>query len=645
MTLPLTRTALEVFAPLTVGGQPRGANMGEVQTWGTEIEYLLRASAFDTEAEFAASSIPAALWLISTGGYYALGDGGGHLKKRIATPGTPAPHQKQAGDGSWWEIVAGEAFNFLWFGGKPDYDEGTRTGTDNTTPWANFIGALGATLKDGYIPAGAYFGISAPGTIPDAAAHNVAQVGHSKLVIRGAGSAITQFVAKRAATTAFPGAQTSRPMLKSVGATHFEMSGITLDGGFRAVGEIGGSLGTGADPQAASLLEVRSASRVKIDDVVLTGFAGNWDNRTVTNGNYGRRGPLLLAACTNIEVDLRLQHPTFREGPFVHDCVRGRVGLTYNGPSDTSGSPVSTPLHVMGPNCEKITIGPFRATGAWRGSVCNVGGKDSITVRDVEFEGKIGTTNDTTGDARTTSGTDTWGKGFDFGAEHQEAFFAGHPKLGYLVVEGFTARSAFSYALRGIKQSGTRGGHAKLSDINIYDSFEGVNFEEWERVDFDVKADRVLRYIAGSSSNGYALRLVGVDRAFGDFKGHGGPSNSHGYPNATTPAAVATVFSRFGILLQRTNAVIKATTFDFRSCHILFDVDAAEDNTYSLSLDIEALTQVYTTAPEAPSINLLQLGRSGSARLKSLKLRGSINGATLVSNSLVTPFAVASNIA
>lgn len=34
----LTKTAEDVFAPTDIGGQPRGADMGEAQTWGTEIE-------------------------------------------------------------------------------------------------------------------------------------------------------------------------------------------------------------------------------------------------------------------------------------------------------------------------------------------------------------------------------------------------------------------------------------------------------------------------------------------------------------------------------------------------------------------------------------------------------------------------------
>jgi Lysophospholipase L1 and related esterases len=60
---------------------------------------------FATEASFAGASIPLVTQLVRTGGYGALGDGGGHLKKRIATPGAPEPWQKQSADGAWWELA------------------------------------------------------------------------------------------------------------------------------------------------------------------------------------------------------------------------------------------------------------------------------------------------------------------------------------------------------------------------------------------------------------------------------------------------------------------------------------------------------------------------------------------------------------
>lgn len=60
---------------------------------------------FATEAAFVAATIPSVTQLVRTGGYTTLGDGGGHLKKKIAAPGSPQPWQKQSVDGAWWEVV------------------------------------------------------------------------------------------------------------------------------------------------------------------------------------------------------------------------------------------------------------------------------------------------------------------------------------------------------------------------------------------------------------------------------------------------------------------------------------------------------------------------------------------------------------
>lgn len=38
-----TKRARDVFAPTTVGGAPRGANMGEAQIWGVEVERAIGA--------------------------------------------------------------------------------------------------------------------------------------------------------------------------------------------------------------------------------------------------------------------------------------------------------------------------------------------------------------------------------------------------------------------------------------------------------------------------------------------------------------------------------------------------------------------------------------------------------------------------
>lgn len=74
---------------------------------------------FNTEAGFAAANIPLVLLFIETAGYYAPGDSGGHLKKRISTPSPVQPWHKQSSDGAWWE-VSEKTVTPQMFGAKAD---------------------------------------------------------------------------------------------------------------------------------------------------------------------------------------------------------------------------------------------------------------------------------------------------------------------------------------------------------------------------------------------------------------------------------------------------------------------------------------------------------------------------------------------
>lgn len=50
MTIPLTKTAADVFAPTTAGGAPRGASMDEARTWGVEVEGVLNTHQTELDA-------------------------------------------------------------------------------------------------------------------------------------------------------------------------------------------------------------------------------------------------------------------------------------------------------------------------------------------------------------------------------------------------------------------------------------------------------------------------------------------------------------------------------------------------------------------------------------------------------------------
>ncbi|WP_201268868.1 hypothetical protein [Sinorhizobium meliloti] len=73
---------------------------------------------FDTEADFESANIPLVLQFVETAGYYAPGDGGGHMKVRIGAPSPVEPWQKQSADGAWWE-VSGDV-SAVAFGARPN---------------------------------------------------------------------------------------------------------------------------------------------------------------------------------------------------------------------------------------------------------------------------------------------------------------------------------------------------------------------------------------------------------------------------------------------------------------------------------------------------------------------------------------------
>lgn len=85
-----------------------------------------------TEAAFAAASIAAPVLAVRVAGYYAPGDGGGHLKVRISTPSPVKPWHKQSADGAWWEIRE-SAVTPQMFGAKADFNWSSGSGTDDTT--------------------------------------------------------------------------------------------------------------------------------------------------------------------------------------------------------------------------------------------------------------------------------------------------------------------------------------------------------------------------------------------------------------------------------------------------------------------------------------------------------------------------------
>jgi hypothetical protein len=461
-------------------------------------------------------------------------------------------------------------------------------------------------------------------------------------VIYGAGASVTTLLAKTEIVS--PGTTaTSRPILKVVNPASFSLSGVTLDGGFSTVPTLNT---TGyADKDAASLLEVRDCENVNMTNVVVKGFFGHRDNSDNDNGNFGRSGPILFANCSNGFVsDLKEQYPTWREGVFFFNCVNFKIdGFTYTGPVDRTNSSLSTPLNIFGPATKGITLTNTNCTGAWGGSVLNMGGIGDFIIDNFFAQGSISTINDTTGDPRTTAGTTTWGKGIDLGAEHQEDAFTVHPDLENVVVNNVILRDMFSYGFRIIKKATHPAKRVTISNIVLNNGFEGIALENCFDVEIsNAVARKILQYVSESASNGFAYRFEDVTNL--RFSGFcdGSETATYTYPNAPAPytGGGGTAVSRFGIIMSRClNANIKATIIDFRAAHILYNVDAADDDVYDGSFEITGIADVYATPTGFTHFYIL--GRSASERLKSVQIvNGMYNNIPLTDSQQLLTYSV-----
>jgi len=526
------------------------------------------------------------------------------------------------------------------FGAVGDWN-GT-TGTDNSIAWANFLAFLNTSGKIGFIPEGKYYIPTAPGTVANPVTSSVPQLtNYGNIVIYGEGEKLTTLVAKK--ETISPGVNpASRAILKIVSCESFSLSDITLDGGFTSNPA---TLSGWADKDAAALLEVRNCDNVKFNNVTTKGFYGHRDNSDNNNGNFGRSGPILIANCTNgIASNLRIEYPTWREGIFFFNCQNFTIdGFKYIGPVDRSNGSLSTPLNIFGPTTEKINLSNSSFTGAWSGSVLNMGGTGSFNISNLIAKGNISTVNDTTGDPRTSSGTTTWGKGIDLGAEHQEDAFTSHPELKYVNINNVILLDMFSYSLRIIKQDSTPAKHIIINNICIDNSFEGINLQNNQDVNItNASCTKILQYVSISASNGFAYKFSKCKYVRFDGYCAGGETTTYSYPNTTviTPVPTpVTVYSRFGISIDKCeNLFVKATIKDFRQCHLIYDVDVADDNLYDGSFEISAIADIYTSPVTFADFYIF--GRSATRRLETLQIFNSLyNNLPLIQNPLLSYFA------
>lgn len=303
------------------------------------------------------------------------------------------------------------------------------------------------------LPAGRFFITAPPGSVIPGEGP-VAGLRSRRIRIRGAGAGKTILLAAPRSTAEVPEIEVSGTILRSFGAELVELIGLTFDGGIR---ELPKSLRRGAMPDAVSMVEIRGARRVLLQDVAFTGFAGHWNEETPQRDSGGSRGPLLVADCTEVvATDLALNAPTFREGLFFDSTGSLTLtGFTYRGPDRGRG--VSTPLHVLGAGTMRAALKSIRASGDWGGSLINLAGEGDLTIEDVVAEGPS---------AAVATRAKARNCGIDFGGEINDVRF-GQRETRSIKLANINLTNIGRYAIQGIRNETCPLRRLELRNIRI----------------------------------------------------------------------------------------------------------------------------------------------------------------------------------
>ena len=482
-------------------------------------------------------------------------------------------------------------------------------GADGSDASDAFARALAAAAENGaeiLLDEGTTRIVGAPGAIVDAAAHDCPEVRHRSIRIRGLGARRSRLLCQPRPTAANPSLPVSRPILKSVGAEVFSLAELTLDGGMR---EPPRGLRQGRDPAAAALVEVRGARRCEISGIVVTGFAGHWDERDPIGGGYGRRGPLLLADCGDVRLDrVTLEHPTFREGLFVHDArrvvVRGFRLSAVDG-----AARLSTPLHVIGPRTGTVEIEDLVAGPGWSGSLLNLGGPGHFALRRIRADGGASRFDPERGaDPRSPTG----GKGIDVGAEINGMLFPGQAATESVGLEDVVLDDVARYAIKA-----TRDRHCPLRRLtlaaNVRARVAGTALDAAfvDHVEGAVTAERRLGAAAGlpgillRDCGGGVLAVDLTEGSEGVTRGDDGLS------------AAARARAGFGVIRLRTGGLVLAGRIaGFSGGALLDDVAPGEDGLHDAVIEGLAVTM-----PGAGARPALRLGRGPQRRLRVATVR------------------------
>lgn len=504
-----------------------------------------------------------------------------------------------------------------------------------TEAWAALLAYCNERGMIGWLPAGTYTIATAPGTIPNPLTHNCPQVDYDYINIMGAGRELVTIVCVPGPSATQPTIVTSNPILKAVASdsenSYFGMSGVTLDGGISVAPP---SLATGPDPDSCALLEVRGYARVEID-VGLTKFAQNYDTNTPDNGNFGRRGPMLIWGNTEVDVAYRLMAPTFREGPFLGNNIYTTLSPVYRGPAnDLLLDAVSSPVNCFSRSADPAIGGEYLLinrpdiTGCWRGSAGNfyIPG-DIIFLGGPTLRGSITTVNTTTGNAFTTGDAYNWGKGWDFGGE-----IAAGPTRSLYIQDGHVAET-MTYSWKINRIIGTNIG-SLVGNASARDCMNGLDMNYVDHLDFFFEAKNILWYAPYSpSGGGIAVRALNCNRGSLKVDIDGSGTAIYNYPNATVPSTGDVPrISRLGVWKTHSQGVaVSGTIKDCAGQLIYEDVDALDQSGIfdAIWSDLAFYTDVY---PVSDTVNkLIRVGSGASLLIRSLWQNNcSYNGLPLI---------------
>jgi hypothetical protein len=522
-----------------------------------------------------------------------------------------------------------------------DYDVDTRNVATGEDRWPDlldyspsstgnyfglFINDVAAT-GGGSIKEDGEYDVEAPGTIPNAALHNCPEIGLTEINIIGAGS---DRVILRSTPTGSGVDRRSSAILKAAATNGvlFSLSGVTLDG---AIDGSTITLNTGAFPNSQSLLEVAGYDRVYMRDVVFTGSAQDWDDRSDPNSaNYdalveplafARRGCALIRGNDRVFARVILKAPTHREGLwFPEDNEERDIRVVYLGNPGVTPT-FSSVLNACGafysedaeeyfgatPRDIKTVIDLYCPNGGWNGSCLNLGWTGDAWVSGV-VDGRVGTVNTRT--SITSTDLNNNGPGIDVGAE------INHRTSRSLHLD-LRCRNNHRYSIAAQRDPTIAPIQRVTGSASVIGGWRGAYFAGVDSLYLDYRAEGQLRMPVPSSSSLHGAGLILDNIASGDVRVTlDGSASSTIAVNGEAPEAVE---SWIGVVGQGCEAKISGSIRGFKERWIRLDqrtdtVDGATTVRFGrLSLENGDYDQT-----DNPDVRRMQVGRGASLRAKTV---------------------------